>query len=71
MFIGGWCKKKKACIKVLDFLILRKCKVNRKNLNKEVPVRKEGIFNSLNKTFHYTIIYESYINNKKILLEGL
>ena len=37
----------------------------------EVPVRKEGIFNSLNKTFHYTIIFESYINNKKILLEGL
>ena len=34
----------------------------------KIVIRKQRNFNSLNKTFYH---YESYTNNKKILLEEL
>ena len=53
--LEGGVKRWAARMKGLNFLILRVCKMNVESFNMEVRVRKQSIFNSLNKTCYYCI----------------
>ena len=53
--LEGGVKRWAARMKGLNFFILRVCKINLESFNMEVRVRKQSIFNSLNKICYYCI----------------